>query len=171
MWPLAAAFIDIALHRRGPEDLPESQYLMGSVLVAYAAVVLATLAVISATQAQVLWILLEPAISIVAVYLLLRLVAKEQLFLQTATALFGTAVFLNLLALPALHWNEALALPPEAMSAPRLLLLLLYFWSIDIAGYILSRALGSSYIVGLAIVIGYEFTSLAVLQALIPPAA
>lgn len=170
MWPLAAAFIDIALHRRGPEDLPASQPLLGRVLIAYATVVLATLAVISATQAQVIWILFEPAVAIVAVYLLLRLVAKEPLFLQTAAALFGTAVFVNVLALPVLCWNELLGGPPGELNAPGFLLLLLYVWSIDIAGYILSRAIGSSYIVGLAIVIGYEFASLAVLQALIPPA-
>ena len=170
MWPLISVFFDIALPRRGPEALPASHALLRFALVAYGVVLLATLSVVPMTQAQLLVIVVRPAVDIAALYLLLKLVNKAERFLQAVTATFGTAVILNALALPVLYWNEALAAPEGEMTGPTLLLLLLFFWSLDIFGFIVSRAISQPYVVGLAVVVGYELTSMAVLEAILPAA-
>lgn len=168
MWPLTAAFIDIALHRRGPEDLPASQFLLGLVLLAYLVVSALTLTVISATRTHVILVLLELVADLGVVFLLLQFFQKGTRFLQTATALVGTGVVLGVIYIPLLHWDELLAAPPTELTTPRFLILLLFIWSLDVAGFILSRALGKPYIVGVSIVIVYELASMALREALFP---
>lgn len=168
MWQLSAAFVEIALHRRGPEDLPASQFLLGLVLVAYLLVSALTLIVISATRTDVLLVLLELVADLGVVFLLLQFFRKPARFLQTATALVGTGAVLNLILAPLLHWDEMLAAPPTELTTPRFLILLLFVWSLDIGGFIVSRALGKPYIVGVSIVIVYELASMNLREALFP---
>lgn len=170
MWSLISVFFDIALHRRGPEALPASQSWLRAALVAYGVVLLATLSVVPTTQARLIAIIVQPIVDIAALYLLLELVNQREKFLQVATAAFGTAVILNVLALPILFWRETLAAPPEQTAGPDLLLLVLFFWSLDVLGFIVSRAIARPYIVGLAIVVVYELTSIAVVEAISPAA-
>lgn len=170
MWSLISVLFDIALHRRGPEELPASQTLLRLALVAYGVVLLATLSIVPTTQAELLVVVIRPVVDIAALYLLLNLTNKTERFLQAATATFGVAVILNVLALPVLYWDEALAAPPGEMTGPAVLLLLMFFWSLDIFGFIVSRAISQPYIVGLAVVVGYELTSMAVLEAILPAA-
>lgn len=171
MWPLSRAFIDIALHRSGPQDLPASQFLLGAVLVAYAIVNFLALTVISVTQRDVMLLLIEPIVDLGVVFLVLKLFEKTRRFLQTATALVGTGVILSLIYIPVLHWNEVLQAPPTELTAPQVLALLLLVWSLDVAGYILSKALGKPYIVGVSIVVVYELASMSLRQALFPAAS
>lgn len=170
MWALTSAFIDIALHRRSPQDLPASQPLFRLALIAYGIVLFATLAIVPTTRSQLMLIVVGPAVDLAALFLLLKLVGKPGRFLQTAIAMFGVAVLLNALALPVLYWDEALGAAPEQMTAPRFVLLIMLFWSLDILGYILSKSADWPYIVGLSIVVVYELTSLAVLEAIFPAA-
>lgn len=168
MWPLSLAFVDIALHRRGPEDLPASQFLLGLVLFAYGVVTLLTFMVISATQADVVLVAVELAIDLGMVFLLLQLFRKTPRFLQTATALVGTGAVLSLIGIPLLHWDEVLQAPPTQLTTPRFLMVALLVWSLDIAGFIVAKALDKPYIVGLCIVVVYELTSMSLREALFP---
>src|SRR5690606_8778540 len=102
------------------------------------------------------------------VFLVLQVFDKGRRFLQTATALVGTGVMLSLINIPLLHWDEVLQAPPTELTTPRFLMLLLFVWSLDIAGHILSKALGKPYIVGVSIVVVYELASLSLLEALFP---
>jgi len=170
VWLLISVFFDVVLHRRGPEALPASQAWLRGALVAYGLVLLATLSVVPTTQARLIAIVVHPIVDIAALYLLLELVNQREKFLQVATAAFGTAVILNVLALPILYWREALAASPEQTAGPNLLLLVLFFWSLDVLGFIVSRAIARPYIVGLAIVVVYELTSIAVVEAISPAA-
>jgi len=168
VWQLSAAFVDIALHRRGPEDLPASQFLLGLVLVAYLLVSFVALAVMSATTADVILTLVELVTDLGVVFLLLQFFQKAGRFLQTATAMVGTGAVLSLILVPLLHWDEVLAAPPTELTTPRLLILLLFVWSLDIAGFIVSRALGKPYIVGVSIVVVYELAAMTLREALLP---
>src|SRR5690606_35164671 len=168
VWQLTAAFIDIALHRRGPQDLPASQFLLGLVLIVYAIVGGITLAVISATQADVILLAIELIADLGLVFLLLQFFQKASRFLQTAIALVGTGAMLSLIAIPLLHWDEVLQAPPTVLTTPRFLILVLFLWSLDIGGYIVSKALGKPYIVGVSIVVVYELASMSLLEAFLP---
>jgi hypothetical protein len=168
--PLTSAFIDIALHRRGPEDLPASEYLFGLALAAYAVVVIVLLGIVSASEADTAWVAAGLVLDLGVIYLLLMLFGRGNQFLQAATALVGTGVFLNLIAIPLHYWDEALAAPPTEMTSPRMLILVLFIWSLDVAGYIVAKALAKPYIVGVSIMVVYELASIQMRQALFPPA-
>ena len=170
MWQLSAAFVDIALHRRGPQDLPASQFLLGLTLVVYLLVGLLTMVVISATRAQVFLLVVELIADLGLVFLLLQVFHKTTRFVQTATALVGTGAILSLIGIPLLHWDEVLQAPPTELTTPRFLILVLFVWSLDVAGYIVSEALGKRYIVGVSIVVVYELAFMSLLEAFLPAA-
>ena len=105
------------------------------------------------------------------IFLVLHAFSRAGRFLQTATALVGTGVLLNLVYVPLLHWNEVWQAPPTELTLPRLLIVGMLLWSFDVAGYILSRALEKPYVVGVSIVVVYEIASIALRQALFPAAS
>lgn len=170
MWALILAFVDVALHRRGPQDLPRSEFLLGLVLAAYIVVSAAALVVISADQTRVQLFALELIVDLGFVYVLLRVFEKSGRFMQTATALIGTGVLLNFISLPLLQWDELLGTPVGELNTPRMLLLLLLVWSFDIAGFIVSKALAKPYIVGVSIMVVYEIASMAMQDSLLSTA-
>ena len=75
--------------------------------------------------------------------------------------------FLNAITLPVLLWNQRLETPSDA-SMPQILLLVLFLWYVDIGGWILSKALGRPYVVGVGIMLVYVLTSMALRDALFP---
>lgn len=168
MRQLALVFIEIALHRKGPDALPASRFLFGLVLIAYVAVSLLAL--------QIDWRLSQALVAMAAdvgYYLtffgvVLGLAGRSRRFWQTVTAVLGTETFLSCLALPLLLTRPA----QTAGSAPGVLasalLLLILVWSIDIAGFVLSRALDRAYIVGVTIMIGYVISSMMLGEFLFP---
>ncbi|HEX7081057.1 MAG TPA: hypothetical protein VF329_08600 [Gammaproteobacteria bacterium] len=169
MWPLCLAFVDIALHRRGPQHLPASEFLLGLVLAVYLVIGLAALQFGSTLSRAVSLLLFDTAVYLVAIWAVLKLFRRPRRFLQTATAFVGTDAFLNTVALPLIFWDESLQAPPDQLTTPRLLFLLLLIWHVDIGGYILSKAVEKPYIVGVSIVIVYVLTSMQLRETLFPP--
>src|SRR5690606_7181794 len=155
-------------HRRGPQDLPASAFLLGIVLAAYAAIALFALQITTPPPRAAGLLVFDTAFLMLAFWLVLRLFDKERRFLQTTTAMIGTSAFLNVVGVPLLLWNEAMQAPSEDVTAPRLLLLVLLLWSVDIGGYILSNALERPYILGVSIMLVYVLISTMMLEALFP---
>ena len=161
MWPLTAAIFDIAIHRRGPEDLPPSQFLLFLALALYLLVSsasLSALGLLNRSDILVLWV--DCAFYLAFVFVILRLFGHERRFRQTASALLGTDVMLSLIGLPLAFWSRANGAAPDEWSVPVALRLLVVLWWIDVAGFVLSRALGRPYLIGLAFVILYVVVSL-----------
>ena len=171
MWSLSFAFVDIALHRRGPQHLPASEFLLGLVLAVYLTVGVVALQIGSTLLRALTVVLFDTALYLTAVWFVLKLFAKQRRYAQTATALVGTDALLNTIAVPLILWDQALQAPPAETTAPRLLVLLLIVWSIDIGGYIFSKALDRPYIVGVSIVIVYVLTSMTLREAFFPTAS
>ncbi len=166
MWPLASAFIDIAFHRRGPEDLPASGFLVALLFPFYLVTGFGILSVGASTDgAGVLFFIAEACAYIGFFWLILSLAGKPARFRQTASAVLGTTIWLNLLAMPLLAWHDASTTGEAETSVPLFGYLALVLWSIDISGYILSRALEQPYMVGVLIVILYFMTSLSLASA------
>jgi hypothetical protein len=161
---LIFAFVEIMLHRRGPEHLPAAGFLFGTVLLVSLAVELAALRLSAVVERPLLLTLVDTALDLVFVWAVLRLFDRERRFKQTATALLGADTLLNLLSLPLVLWNQSL----EGATAPALLFLLLAIWSIDIAGFILSRTLERPYALGVAIMLGYVLLSISLRMSFFP---
>lgn len=168
MQQLANVFVDIAFHRKGPDALPASRFLFGLVLVAYLTVSLLALQINWPLRQAVGIVLLDAALHLLFLGLVLSLMQRSFRFWQTVTAAFGAETFLGALALP-LHL--LLAVAQEAgitVVIATVLLLSLLVWSIDIAGFILARAIDRTYIVGVMIMIGYALGSMTLGEFLFP---
>ncbi len=168
MSKLALVFVDIAFHRIGPATLPASRFLFGLVLVAYLTVSLLAL--------QINWDLNQAVVPLVAdvtfclafFWFLLRLAEHGNRYWQTVTALLGAETFLSLVALPLLALRSA-ATGNEAIEPIAVFLLTgVLLWSIDVGGFILSRALEQTYVVGVLIMVGYVISSFILGEFLFP---
>ena len=168
MLRLVFAFIDIALHRRGPEQLPASTFLLGLVLVVYLAIAFATLKLEPLVESAGALLAFGVVTTGGFVWAVLKAFQHEKRFRQTATALLGTETFFNVLSLPFAWWDRR-SDPLEPITVPGLFLYLLFFWSIAVAGFILSRAIGRPYVVGVFIMVGYALLSASLQISLFPP--
>jgi hypothetical protein len=173
MWILVKAFIDIALHRRGPEDLPASGFLLG--------VVVAASVIVETTGCRIL----GPALGRCALdvgmgltlfagffTLLLVLSGRRPRVPQTLTALFGTAVLLGLLAMPIwVLWPDTFSEEPSlAVQLASLLYLALLLWSFDITAFVMTRAIGVSYAIGVVIALAHFALQMSARSMLLPEA-
>jgi hypothetical protein len=156
---LIFAFVDIMLHRRGPDSLPSVPFLLWTLF-----------ALSIAAEWLVLWLAGEPARSFVVsvlvggfdlwfVWGVLRAFGRAPRFRQTMTAILGTDLLLGLLQAPLAPALAATPAPPDpqnvALTLPAALWLLIIVWSIDITAFVLSRALERPYFLCVALVIGY----------------
>jgi hypothetical protein len=171
MKELARAIFDIAMLRRGPEDLPASSFLFRLALLAYVA--LGTLGATFYTEGPG-ETLAQTGLDLVLVFgffgLLLSIHRKMPRFGQTMTAVLGTGSLLYLLRLPLDVWLNAL---PEGASAtlPALSMLLLAVWSIIITGHILNRALEIPFLGGIVLGVAFFTLNVAAFATLFPAAS
>lgn len=168
MLRLILAFIDIAVHRRGPEHLPASGFLLGLTLAAYLAVGLTVLQTSEASGSMILYLLFDTMVSLAFVWAVLQTFNRRPRFMQTASAMYGTDALLSTVGLPLLSWSRALRPEAGEITVPDVLLLVLFCWSVDVSGFVLSRALDRPYVVGLAIMIGYVLLSISLRATLLP---
>lgn len=171
MWPLLQLFIDIAFHRRGPEDVPPAGLLL--------ALVLCTAAAVQVVSLMALGNLFPRAVAETGAHLALTLGAYALVlywrghgarFRQTATALLGTATLLGLVMLPVVTWLDS-GIRAEAVSPVALLaFFMVMIWSIDIIGFVLSRALGAHYVIGVLLALAVIILDVTLRRQWLPPA-
>lgn len=174
------AFVDIALHRRGPDELPKSTFLLVMVVAAYLAVSFVAVNISFAVPAeegavasvldQSMLVVADTVIYTVFIWGLLKSFRHDTRFLQTAIALIGLDTLFTVASLPLLVWAAALQARDALTTAPSLFYFLLLIWSIDVAGFVLARALGRPYVVAVLIVLGYVALTVTVRAAMFAPA-
>jgi hypothetical protein len=155
---LILAFVDIMLHRRGPESLPSSRFLFWA-LFALSIVADSAILWLAGESARAFVVaLLVAGLDIWFVWALLRTFNRQPRFRQTMTAMLGAELVLSILQAPLVR-PLVEAPPPDpqnpTMTLPGVLLLLILVWSIDISAFVFSRALERPYVLCAAIVIGY----------------
>jgi hypothetical protein len=161
-------FIELALLRRAPQDLPASQALLAIVLIVGigAGLLLAMTAGVGLASGLV-QSLLDLGLMLVALWLALRFVAHSERFVQAATALIGIDTLITLLAL----LPVGLARPADAdsglLALAGLLFLLLVAWSVLATGHILRHAFGLTLIQGAAIAIGFDLLSFVIVGGIV----
>lgn len=182
MWRLTQVFAEIALHRRGPDDLPASRFLFGLILGTYLAVGFLSL-LVSEPAERLLeltilgstldlgfigLIILETFFYLLFVWVVLRVSDHSTRFFQTGTALLGAETLLGLIGIPILVWIDAVSGSGGEPTAGTFVYLLLFLWSVDVAGFILSRALQRGYFVGVLMVLGYLMISFTLRERFFP---
>ena len=172
MLPILAAFLQLALRRRGPEDLPASRLLLLAAGLFY----VITQSLLGRTVYHSLWslagsLVLDLLMLCGCVWLLLRLTGHLARFLQTLTAMFGTGALLGVCMLPFNYWLDVAATPDKPALGPTIGLLAIVSWSLVVNGHIFSRALSLPFAPALAIAVGYFFLNYLVFVELGPAPA
>jgi hypothetical protein len=167
---LLLVFVDIALHRKGPEDLPVSRFLFALVLPFYITVSLLALRINWSLPRAFSMIVADLMLYLAFFWILLSAAKRRPRYWQTVTAVLGAETLPNFIAVPILAWRSSMPDPDQLSAISTALLALLLLWSIDIAGLVLSRALDQPYIVGVVIMIGYAICSIVLGELLLPTA-
>lgn len=157
MLRLILAFVDILLHRRGPQDVPSSRFLLWSL---FATLLATDFAVLWWAGLSARWFVVDVLViglHVWFVWALLRLFNRQPRFRQTMTALLGAGVLLSALQAPLVR--SVMEPPPDpqnpTLTLPGLLWFLIMIWSIDLSAFVFSRALERPYLLCLAIVLAY----------------
>jgi len=163
------AFINIALRRSGPEDLPDSKFLLGLTLAVYlvAQVPLALIAY-GPTGVLVSTVTVSLALLFGGLWVLLRLTGHSARYQRTVTAMLGIGALLSTLSIPFSLWRQSLLGAELSVAMPSTFLFAIMLWSISIDGHILARALSRPYGIGLLVAIVYFFLQTTILFELMP---
>jgi hypothetical protein len=155
---LITRFLDICFLKAGPQDLPNSTWLMKFSLVVYFA-----LAVISQLLEYSLSMSLAAAIAelilmMLIVAILLQLRGYSERFNQTVTAMAGTGTIISLIALPLV--NLASGISPDQMTFTdnviMVLIMTVLLWSLMVTAHIFRNALEIK--AGLAVALTVVYT-------------
>ncbi len=168
---LLLMFFDICRLRVAPQDLPTSRSLLISSLAMYAALAL----ILS-------WILMTPGKALIAAafdtllmallsYVLLWARLMPQRWPQTCTALAGSGIILQIVALPITLWQKQFGPEDSMVLIPTLLSLALLFWNLVVVGHILRHALSTNLGMGAVLATVYTYISLSVMKVLFFSAA
>jgi hypothetical protein len=168
---LIFAFIDIMLHRRGPDSMPSSSFLLW-LLLAVSLGVHAGLNLWAGGDSRVVAVdVLILGLDVWFVWGLLRMFNKQPRFRQTMSALLGADIVLSVLYAPVLpRLAEQDPENPE-LTLPVLLTVAAFAWAIDINSFVFSRALERPYLLCMAIVIGYALLIRSLQVTLLQPLA
>jgi hypothetical protein len=152
---LIFAFLDIMLHRRGPESMPSSRFLLW-LLLGVSLGVHAALNLWAGGDSRVVAVdVLILGLDVWFVFALLRTFNKQPRFRQTMIALLGADIVLSRLYAPVLPWIAEQDPQNPELTIPVLLTVAAFAWAIDINAYVFSRALERPYLLCIAVVIGY----------------
>ena len=158
MLRLILAFVDIMLHRRGPDSLPSSQFLFWTLFVLSILADCAILWLAGESGRAFAVTLLVTGFDLWFVWAVLRTFNRQPRFRQTMTAMLGAELLLAALQAPLVR--PLVEAPPPDPENPMITLtgvlwLAILVWSIDISAFVFSRALERPYVLCAAIVIGY----------------
>lgn len=156
MGRLLNVFVDICLLRAGPQDLPGSVFLV--LLTALLSLLTGTLVIVgtfgtlhAALTAQLLDILLLLGL----LRLVLQFTGKSARFLQTAAALFGSGVLINLVTMPIQLLGSGGSSTSDSGGLSGLLYLFLILWALVIVAHIVRQALEVRMASGILISLAY----------------
>lgn len=163
-------FLQITLRRRGPEDLPDSRFLLLFAALCYGVVQLfLALPIYRLSMLLFRSVLIDIALLCVCVLGLLWLTRHLSRSGQTLTAFFGTGALLGVLMLPFNYWLDALSAPGQPALLPTAALLAIVSWSLVVNGHIFSRALSIPFVLGLILSLAYFFLNYLVFWQFGPP--
>ena len=142
MTAILKLYLDIALLRRGPEDVPASRNLLWATLLAFVALnALLTLAFRPTTDNWPLQLLVSVGFTLLWYRVLLGLFGRPERYQQTVTAIFGFGCIITPLIVPVSGMMAPLADHPEQAMPWMLLLLPLAIYLLYVTARILRAAI------------------------------
>ncbi len=169
MKELFGLFAQIAMSRKGPQDLPASHVLVTLTVAGYWLIRYVLSVLMPPAEHWRLHLLIEVVFTLVWYFVLLRAVGKPERFMQTVTAIFGSLLLLTPPWIVAVHFWQGL---PEthALFAPMAILALaLAIWTIRAESYVLKHALELPIVACVILTILQNFTGVLLMSAISPP--
>ena len=164
MSSLFRVLLDIALWRKGPQDLPASAFLLAMLTALYVAVSLVQVHLFGwGLLSTVVLVVIDAAMMSAWVWMLLSLFKKKPRYLQTLSAIFGVSTLLGVM-------DALMRLLLDAMgggSGPTLWDLAQLILVAAIVGRILKLAIEGSMLTGVALTLAIVFSTSAVSQLFI----
>jgi len=168
VYALVHPFVQLALLRLRPQDLPWSPVLLGLTLCVHA--------VLGVVLFLFRLPLLESLLAAIASTTLLCVLTVSLLYVnrlqaravQTVTAMAGADVVVGIAALPVTAWLHGSLDEGAASGLPGLLFLLLLGWNLTVAGNVLRHSLSAPLPLGIVIALVFYVISVNVLHALFP---
>lgn len=158
---LLKLFIDICLLKKGPQDIPVSNWLF-RLLIIICTFVDGIILVLSRHDLNaILQAMVEVILILGLTWVILNVAKKQARFQQTVSALLATDILISLLALPIMLINNG-------SGFVFLIIILLMIWHWVVSGHIFSHALGKPFTFGLGIAFLYILVSIQVMGVLFP---
>jgi hypothetical protein len=159
---LLQTFLDIALWRKGPQDLPASGLLLMMVLVAYVVVGFCTVRLLALDERSAAVFISVDALMLCGwLWVVLAFFGRRQRFVQTITATFGVGLLVLLLVM-AVRAMQLLIGPGNAFAGNWLLLRFLI--SALVLGRIFMLALDRGLLTGIALTVAIVYSTAEVVQ-------
>ena len=161
--------LNVALRKKGPEDLPDSRFLLGLTFVVYLLlqVPLGWIAY-GPSDVMVSTIVVSVFLVISGLWVLLVLTGHRSRYRQSLTAMLGTSALLSALSIPFSLWRDITMNYESGVALPSTIIFAILVWSLVIDGHIISRAISKSFGIGLMIAVAFFFLHTAVLFELMP---
>jgi hypothetical protein len=166
MISLLRVFIDIALWRKGPQDLPASRVLLWLVAGIYALISVVELLVLDKEFASALvLVVIDVAMTLLWLWGLLTLFSKSARLLQVATAVFGIETLLAIVVIAArmvtMNTTSELPTPMDLLNLSLYLVLV---------GRMLAVAIDGSMFTGVPLALAIAVSTTVIAQIAIPGA-
>ena len=163
MYQLLVLFFEIAILRKGPQDVPASPWLLRLLLPAYAAINALLLMLNASGFSILLQILADFGLMAGFTWPLLYFAGKLPRFPQTLSALLGVDIVISFFSLPI-----AISLGTQLSDVAFLGMLVLMLWHWLVSGHIFRHALDRPLFFGLALAFLYILISSQVMAILFP---
>jgi hypothetical protein len=169
MKELFGLFAQIAISRKGPQDLPASYFLLALTVIGYWVIRYVVSAWMPPAEHWRVHLLVEVASTLVWYAVLLRVVGKPERFTQTVTALFGSWLLLQPPWVIAVHFWQELPEKHFLYTPLALVALAIAIWIIRAGSYVLKHALELPILACVVLTIMQTFTSEMLMRAVSPP--
>ena len=163
MYELLKLFFDICIFKKGPQDIPASNWLLRLLIPVYAFVSYLLLMLSSDSYSAILQVLVEILLILGSSWVVLFIAKKPARYQQTTSALIATDAMISFFALPAM---ATMIGQGSALAFIVIILLMLWHWAIS--GHIFSKALEQPFAFGLGVAFLYILVSYQVMGLLFP---
>ncbi|MCK4842977.1 MAG: hypothetical protein KAT04_14035 [Methylococcales bacterium] len=163
MYEFLKLFFDICLLKKGPQDIPVSQWLLRLLIAIYAGISFFILVLNSDVFNTILQVIVELALILSSTAIILYIANKRSRYQQTASALMATDALISFFALPAM---ATLVVQSSDLAVITIFCLMLWHWVVS--GHIFSQTLEQPFAFGLGVAFLYILVSYQVMALLFP---
>ena len=171
MYAIIQPFLEIALFRKAPQDLPESRLLLGIALGAHAVLGMALYAMRKDPLTALIAGATGTLLLVTLTLSLLLINGLAQRTVRTLTALTGIEVVIGVVGLPVTAWLNAATGSSPIDGIAVLAFVVLLLWDLAVFGHVLRHALSAPLPMGVVLALIILVLWVMIMKSLFPDAA